>query len=638
MPHRPHRLAVSALCVLCAALPAPPAPNARHSVAPALDPAAAAEIDAFVVHEMRQKDLPGLAVALVHDQQIIWSKNYGTTRDRDTVRLTPNTVYRVGAISQIITDIAIEQLAERRRLDLDAPVSRYAPQLRLGVSARVTLRDLMTHRAGLDREPPAGGTADDHPPSLAAVAASLDSSPPLLTSRSTHPSDAGMALAGYVIEATQHEPFARYVRRTVLAPLGMAHATFARDGDVVAHVARGELWTYDPRTFPAPTFDLGVAPAENLYATVGDLAHLMSAIFADGRDPDARALSPGVVAGLTAAAAASDTARTTLGFRLTTLDGRPEIEQDGAVGGFSARIAALPADKLGVVVIATIDGANAVTMRVARLALRAARASMHRSPAPPIDTTAPVPAVLAESLAGRYAHGDRAVDFVRSMGHLYLERADGGERADLHVLRDTLVADGRLSYGARIVRLGDSTVVIDGDTLRRVAEPEPQPVPGAWRGVIGEYGPDFHTIYVLERHGALQLLADWFVRYPLRPVSADTFAMPGWGAYANERVVFTRAATAPHRALRLTLGGVSYARRVTGPEDGSQFRITPLRPTAELRTEALAATPPHENGTFRAPDLVELVTLDSTIKLDIRYATSNNFMGTPLYADARAFM
>src|SRR6185312_10418791 len=279
MPHRPHRLAVFALCVLCAALPARPAPNARHSVAPALDPAAAAEIDAFVAHEMRQKDLPGLAVALVHDQQIIWSKNYGTTRGRDTVRLTPNTVYRVGAISQIITDIAIEQLAERRRLDLDAPVSRYVPQLRLGVSARVTLRDLMTHRAGLDREPPAGGTADDHPPSLAAVAASLDSSPPLLTSRSTHPSDAGMALAGYVIEATQHEPF-------------------ARDGDVVAHVARGELWTYDPRTFPAPTFDLGVAPAENLYATVGDLAHLMSAIFADGRGPDGRVLSPGVVFGL----------------------------------------------------------------------------------------------------------------------------------------------------------------------------------------------------------------------------------------------------------------------------------------------------------------------------------------------------
>lgn len=635
MPHRPHRLAVFALCVLCAALLAP---NAPLPAAPALDADAAAGLDAFVAHEMRQKDLPGLAVALVHDQQIIWARNYGTTRGRDTVRLTPNTVYRVGAISQIITDIAIEQLAQRRQLDLDAPVSRYVPQLRLGASAHVTLRDLILHRGGFDREPPVGGVADDHPPSLAAVAASLDSSPPLLAPRNTHPSDAGIALAGYVVEATQHEPFARYVRRAVLAPLGMAHATFARDGAVAAHLARGELWTYDPRTVPAPTFDLGVAPAENLYATVGDLAHLLSAIFAQGRDARARVLAPGLVAGLTAAAAASDTARTLLGFRLTTLDGRAEIEQHGTIGGFSARIAALPADTLGVVVIATVDGANAVTMRVARLALRAARASLHRSPAPAIDTTAPVPAALAESLAGHYAHGDRAADLVHSMGHLYLERAGGGERTDLHQRRDTLIADGRLAYGARVARLGDSAIIMDGDTLHRVAEPEPAPVPDAWRGMIGEYGPDFHTLYVLERHGALQLLADWFVRYPLRQVSADTFAMPAWGGYANERVVFTRAGTTPRRALRLTLGGVSYPRRVTGPEDGSQFRITPLRPPAELRAEALASTPPRETGAFRAADLVELITLDSTIKLDIRYATANNFMGTPLYAEARAFM
>jgi D-alanyl-D-alanine dipeptidase len=58
----------------------------------------------------------------------------------------------------------------------------------------------------------------------------------------------------------------------------------------------------------------------------------------------------------------------------------------------------------------------------------------------------------------------------------------------------------------------------------------------------------------------------------------------------------------------------------------------------ELRVEALKASPPQEKGNFRKPDLVELVTLDPTIKLDIRYATSNNFLGTPLYTHARAFL
>lgn len=68
------------------------------------------------------------------------------------------------------------------------------------------------------------------------------------------------------------------------------------------------------------------------------------------------------------------------------------------------------------------------------------------------------------------------------------------------------------------------------------------------------------------------------------------------------------------------------------------FRIDPLRPIGELREEALAASPPHEEGAFLAPELVDLATLDPTIRFDIRYATANNFMGTPFYESARAFL
>src|ERR1700733_16329768 len=68
------------------------------------------------------------------------------------------------------------------------------------------------------------------------------------------------------------------------------------------------------------------------------------------------------------------------------------------------------------------------------------------------------------------------------------------------------------------------------------------------------------------------------------------------------------------------------------------FHITPLHPVEELRGEALKAQPPHEQGSFRAPDLVELVKLDPAIKLDIRYAGTNNFLGTAVYTQARAFL
>jgi D-alanyl-D-alanine dipeptidase len=73
-----------------------------------------------------------------------------------------------------------------------------------------------------------------------------------------------------------------------------------------------------------------------------------------------------------------------------------------------------------------------------------------------------------------------------------------------------------------------------------------------------------------------------------------------------------------------------------GQEAG--FRVTPLRPVEELRAEALKAQPPREPGTFLKSDLVELVKLDPTVKLDIRYATINNFLGMPLYSQARVFL
>src|SRR4029079_1732892 len=74
------------------------------------------------------------------------------------------------------------------------------------------------------------------------------------------------------------------------------------------------------------------------------------------------------------------------------------------------------------------------------------------------------------------------------------------------------------------------------------------------------------------------------------------------------------------------------------PETGNQLRIKPLRPVAELMKEARAAQPPKETGEFRAADLVELAKLDPTIGLEVRYATTNNFLGTVFYSEARAFM
>ena len=87
--------------------------------------------------------------------------------------------------------------------------------------------------------------------------------------------------------------------------------------------------------------------------------------------------------------------------------------------------------------------------------------------------------------------------------------------------------------------------------------------------------------------------------------------------------------------LQLALAAALLAAQEPQPQS---FRITPVRPVEELRAEALRAQPPLEKVEFRKPELVELIKLDPTIKLDIRYASSNNFLSTPMYSQARAFL
>ncbi len=89
------------------------------------------------------------------------------------------------------------------------------------------------------------------------------------------------------------------------------------------------------------------------------------------------------------------------------------------------------------------------------------------------------------------------------------------------------------------------------------------------------------------------------------------------------------------RHLLVCAGAAVLAACAGSPE---VFRIEPVRPVAELRQEALASTPPAPKGDERPGDLVELATLDPTIRLDIRYAGSDNFLGVPVYTEPRAFL
>ncbi|MBC8066304.1 MAG: beta-lactamase family protein, partial [Chlorobia bacterium] len=133
-------------------------------------------LEKFIEHEMRDKDLPALSIALVDDQQIVWAKGFGFADAKAKIPATAETVYRVGSVSKLFTDIAIMQLVEQGKLDLDVPVTRYLPDFhpRNPFGKPVTLRQLMSHRSGLVREPPVGNYFETTEPSLARTIASLN--------------------------------------------------------------------------------------------------------------------------------------------------------------------------------------------------------------------------------------------------------------------------------------------------------------------------------------------------------------------------------------------------------------------------------------------------------------------------------
>lgn len=105
-------------------------------------------------------------------------------------------------------------------------------------------------------------------------------------------------------------------------------------------------------------------------------------------------------------------------------------------------------------------------------------------------------------------------------------------------------------------------------------------------------------------------------------------------------LVDTTSGSASRRAItRASIASLHLTKRVVGPAEGSnQLKVKPVRSIDDIRREALVASPPSEKPAAKAADLVELTKLDRTIKLEIRYATTNNFAGTVFYDQPRAFM
>ena len=154
---------------------------------------------------------------------------------------------------------------------------------------------------------------------------------------------------------------------------------------------------------------------------------------------------------------------------------------------------------------------------------------------------------------------------------------------------------------------------------------------------MGEYGEGSARLVIRERDGALEASPDGRNFEPLRELGGERYAAARLGEVRVDRGVPREKSKA--QGVRSVIQGVSVGaaflpRRDFGGALGV-FKITPLRPVAELAREARAVSPPEETGDFLPSELVDLRSLDKSIALDVRYATPANFLATPVYGKAQ---
>lgn len=584
---------------------------------------------------MADNDLPGVSIAIVDGKDLVWSAGFGVADPRTGARASGTTPYRVASISKLFTATGVMRFVERGTLELDAPLTEGEAAVRprgLGESA-ITLRQLLSHTAGLVREPPVGHYFDLALPELGDVAGSLRDTDLVTTPGTAFKySNAGVAWAGHALATAARASFEKVMQTEILGPLGLEHASFSGRGRT--DVARGRMWTYDGRDIPTPVEDLGLGPAANLCASMEDLTRFAQTWFLGEHRGRYALLRESTLRAMFAPTASAP--QIGVGFFVDRLDGHLRVGHGGAYYGAASQVSALP--DAGLAVAVNVDFASGPCDRLVDLALRhaLARRAGERGPVPEMRARK-VGVAAAQALAGHYRGGGERGELLEHDGDLWW-RPTSGLWARLRATDapgEFVAADRAHQRLAAVVR--DGVLEIGGRRFVRAADEPPPPCPDELEPFLGEYGWDHDVLYVFERDGHLSILIEWLAEYPLfaKDANAGTFALdPRRGLYHGEAVTFTRGEDGTVRSVRV--GAVQFERRPLLGVDGGVFRIQALHPPERLRELAKQARAPAPPPGAREFDLVELKDAVPGIRYDIRYAGSDNFLGFPLYEEANA--
>jgi CubicO group peptidase (beta-lactamase class C family) len=246
------------------------------------------ELDAYFASEFAKAKVPGLAVGVVVDGGLAWSKGYGFRDLEARAPVDADSVFRIGSMGKTLAATAIMQLRDAGKLALGDPAERYLPELSEVVymrrdAPRMTIWNLLTHSSGLPEWGPYSFTDEGHEitegevrrtfPNLALV---------LTTGAGNNYSNEGVIAAGFIAESVSGIPYRQYVTERIFRPLGMTASVWNEEDVPREHFAKGYAGPDGARTSPKNWRIGATVPAGGAYSSVRDLARFIASCIGTG--------------------------------------------------------------------------------------------------------------------------------------------------------------------------------------------------------------------------------------------------------------------------------------------------------------------------------------------------------------------
>lgn len=309
-------------------------------------------IDSYIEKEMEQCRIPGLALGIVKNNEVIYLKGYGIA-DPSGREVTPQTPFLIASLSKSFTAMAIMQLVDEQKLDLDEPVQTYIPWFKVAdpqASSEITVRQLLNHTSGI------GTDAEYEIATLRGDDTSIEQlvrkmSKLKLTKKvgeSFQYNNANYIILGQIIQSVSGLSYEDYMTQKIFQPLGMMHTYVSQDEAKKDGMAVGYRTMFG---FPVPVelpYRKDFLPAYSIISCSEDISKYLVALLNNGNYNNMQILSEQRVAEMmTPSSKISDWQSYGLGWYVTS----GSVYHGGEVTNYQSKVKLLTDDSLGIILM-----------------------------------------------------------------------------------------------------------------------------------------------------------------------------------------------------------------------------------------------------------------------------------------------